>query len=99
MNNIKAKLEQIFEFEKDLNVLLDEEKYELFQQQQDIFSKQLKDFLKKHSQYELNEEIQQLKRLEGLVQKLQERANIDAKKLKEQSLKMQRNKSKINAYK
>ena len=99
MNNIKAKLEQIFEFEKDLNVLLDEEKYELFQQQQDIFSKQLKDFLKKHSQYELNEEIQQLKRLEGLVQKLQERANIDTKKLKEQSLKMQRNKSKINAYK
>ena len=99
MNNIKAKLEQIFEFEKELNILLDEEDYESFKQQQDLFADQLKDFLKKYSQAELNEEITQLKRLDDLVQKLRERADIDAKKLKAQSLKMQRNKSKINAYK
>ena len=99
MNNIKAKLEQIFEFEKELNILLDEEDYESFKQQQDLFADQLKDFLKKYSQTELNEEITQLKRLDDLVQKLRERADIDAKKLKAQSLKMQRNKSKINAYK
>jgi len=99
MNNIKAKLEQIFEFEKELNILLDEEDYESFKQQQDLFGDQLKDFLKKYSQAELNEEITQLKRLDDLVQKLRERADIDAKKLKAQSLKMQRNKSKINAYK
>jgi len=99
MNNIKAKLEQIFEFEKELNILLDEEDYESFKQQQDLFGDQLKDFLKKYSQAELNEEITELKRLDDLVQKLRERADIDAKKLKAQSLKMQRNKSKINAYK
>lgn len=99
MNNIKAKLEQIFEFEKELNILLDEEDYESFKQQQDLFGDQLKDFLKKYSQAELNEEITQLKRLDDLVEKLRERADIDAKKLKAQSLKMQRNKSKINAYK
>ena len=99
MNNIKAKLEQIFEFEKELNILLDKEDYESFKQQQDLFGDQLKDFLKKYSQAELNEEITQLKRLDDLVQKLRERADIDAKKLKAQSLKMQRNKSKINAYK
>ncbi|TEW51608.1 hypothetical protein [Psychromonas algicola] len=99
MNNIKAKLEQIFEFEKELNILLDEEDYESFKQQQDLFAAQLKDFLKKYSQAELNEEITQLKRLDDLVEKLRERADIDAKKLKAQSLKMQRNKSKINAYK
>lgn len=98
MNNIRAKLEQIFEFERELNILLDEENYDLFRQQQDLFGDQLKDFLSKYSQDELNEEIKQLKRLENLVQKLQERADIDTKKLKELSLKMQRNKKKINAY-
>ena len=98
MNNIRAKLEQIFEFERELNTLLDEENYDLFRQQQDLFGDQLKDFLSKYSQDELNEEIKQLKRLENLVQKLQERADIDTKKLKELSLKMQRNKKKINAY-
>jgi len=99
MNNIKAKLEQIFEFEKELNILLDEEDYESFKQQQDLFADQLKDFLKKYSQAELNEEITQLKRLEDLVHKLQNRADIDAKKLKQQSLQLQRNKKKVNAYK
>ena len=49
MNNIRAKLEQIFEFEKELNHLLDEEKYESFQQQQELFGDQLKDFLNKYS--------------------------------------------------
>ena len=99
MNNIKAKLEQIFEFEKELNTLLDEEQYESFKQQQDIFADQLKDFLKKYSQSELNEEITQLKRLENLIQKLKKRADIDAKKLKQQSLQLQQNKKKVNAYK
>lgn len=99
MNNIKAKLEQIFEFEKELNILLDEENYSSFQQQQELFGDQLKDFLNKYSQHELNEEIKQLKRLEGLVQDLQKRANIDTQKLKGLSLQMQRNKKKINAYK
>jgi len=99
MDNVKVKLEQIFEFEKKLNVLLDEEEYELFQQQQELFSEQLKKFLKEYTQDELNEEILQLKRLEELVQKLHERADNDTKKLKAQSLTMQRNKNKINAYK
>jgi len=99
MNNIKAKLEQIFEFEKELNTLLDEEEYESFKQQQDVFADQLKDFLKKYSQSELNEEITQLKRLENLIQKLQYRADVDAKKLKQQSLLLQQNKKKVKAYK
>lgn len=99
MNNIKAKLEQIFEFEKELNTLLDEEQYESFKQQQGIFAVQLKEFLKKYSQSELNEEIAQLKRLENLIQKLKNRADLDAKKLKQQSLQLRQNKKKVNAYK
>lgn len=99
MNNIKAKFEQFFEFEKDLNILLDEENYEEFQEQQALFASQLKDFLAKYSQEELNNEIEQLKRLDDLIQKLQARAKIDSQKLKEQSLLMQRNKKKVNAYK
>jgi superfamily II RNA helicase len=99
MTNIKAKLEQLFEFEKELNMLLDTQHYESFQQQQALFGDQLKDFILAYSQQELNDEIAQLKRLEKSVQKLQERANIDTQKLKQQSLLMQRNKKKIKAYK
>jgi len=99
MTNIQAKLERIFEFEKKLNALLDEEEYEQFLQQQELLGDLIKDFLKKHSETELNEVIDQLKRLQQIIHSLQERSSSCSQQLKEKSLLLQRNKNKINAYK
>jgi len=99
MTRIHAKLEQLFEFDKKLNQLLDEEQYELFQQQQDLFSDLLKDFLNRHSEDELNSVLAQLKSLRSSVKLLQERTIVSSKQLKEKSLLLQRNKNKIKAYK
>jgi len=99
MTNIKAKLEQIFEFITQLNLLLDEEEYESFQQQQELFGDQLKDFIHRYSEEQLNTVIEPLKRLQHQIQLLQDRSDTESKKLKEKSLLMQRNKKKINAYK
>ena len=38
MTNIQAQLEQLFEFIKQLNILLDNEEYEHFQEQQDLLT-------------------------------------------------------------
>lgn len=99
MTNTQAKLEILFEFEKKLNQLLDEEEYELFLQQQNLFGDQLKNFLNNHSEDELVSVIEHLKRLKSMVESLQQRADIYTKQLKEKSLKLQRNKKKIQAYK
>lgn len=99
MTNIQAKLEQLFEFERKLNETLEREEYELFFQQQALFGDQVKDFLNKHSQTELNNELKQLKRLKSMIKLLQEKSEAYTKTLKEQSLLLQRNKNKIKAYK
>lgn len=98
MTNIQAKLEILFDFEHKLNQLLDEEQYEAFLQQQNLFDDQLKNFLSSHSEDELINIIDRLKRLKIMVQSLQKRAGIDSKQLKEKSLALQRNKKKIKSY-
>lgn len=99
MTNIQAKLEVLFEFEKKLTLLLAEEEYEKFKLQQDLFSDQIKDLLSKHSENELNNVIAELKKLQNKVQLLQQQADACCISLKNKSLLLQRNKSKINAYK
>lgn len=99
MTSIQAQLERLFELEKQLNVLLDEEQYEVFLQQQDIFSDQIKYFLDNNSEDDMGNVIKQLKHLEGAVELLQTRSDSYYQQLKEKSLLMKRNKKKINAYK
>ena len=99
MNRFEAKIERLFEFLNELNVLLDQEDYVKFQQQQELFGDLLKDFLNKHSESELNSIIDQLKKIKIKVKTLKERTDKDAKNLKEKSLFFQRNKNKIKAYK
>ncbi|MEI6896498.1 MAG: hypothetical protein V5786_03230 [Psychromonas sp.] len=99
MTRIQAKIERLLDFEKKLNLLLDEQDYELFLQQQDLFGDLLKDFLSKHSENELNNFIKQLKSLEDMVYLLRGRSGACLEKLKEKSLLLQRNKKKIKAYK
>lgn len=99
MTNIQAQLEQLLELNLKLNNLLDDEEWELFQQQQEIFSDKIKYLLDSSSEQELGKIIEQLKLLESNVQLLQQRADVYFKQLKEKSLLLQRNKSKIKAYK
>jgi len=99
MTNTQTKLERLFTFEKELNQLLDEEQYTLFEQQQALFGDLLKDFLNTHSKDELTSMLEQLKDLQKMVKLLQERAKSHSKQLKEKSLQLQRNKNNIKAYK
>lgn len=99
MTNIKAQLELLFESEKKLNLLLDNEEYESFQQQQDLFSAQIRATLDNHSQESLSSVIEELKLLESKVGVLQNRSATHFEQLKEKSLLQKRNKNKINAYK
>lgn len=99
MTNTKAQLELLFEFEKKLNLLLDEKQYELFQQQQDLFTNQIKNLLDNSSQSSLSAVIKELKLLESKIGALQARSAIYFEQLKEKSLLQKRNKNKIKAYK
>ncbi len=99
MTSTQAQLEQLFELEKQLNILLDEEQYETFLQKQDTFSDKIKYLLDSSSEEEMGKVIEQLKHLENAVQQIQERSNVYYQQLKEKSLLMNCNKKKINAYK
>jgi len=99
MTNIQAKLERLFEFNKELHLLLENEEYEEFQKQQELFGDLVKDFLNKHDEKELVSVIKPLKRLKNMVKLLQEQSEECAQELKQQSLSLKRNKNKIQAYK
>ena len=99
MTNIQAQLEQLFELEKKLNGLLDEEEYGQFQQQQELFGDKIKYLLDKNSEEQLSIVVEQLKHLERSVLLLQQRADVNFNQLKEKSLLLQRNKRNIKAYK
>ncbi|WP_022942378.1 hypothetical protein [Psychromonas hadalis] len=99
MNSINAQLERLFEFEKQLNQLLKDEEYEQFQQQQDLFTDQVKYLLDTNSEEMLATVITQLKQLEDAIKQLQSRSGIYFQELKEKSLLQRRNKKKIKAYK
>jgi len=99
MTNIQAKIEILFEFNKQLNQLLDEEEHDRFLQQQNLFGDQVKDCLNSYSEEELLTVIDSLKRLKIMVKELQIRADQCTKQLKDKSLTLRRNKKKIKAYK
>ena len=99
MTNIQAQLEQLFEFEKELNNLLDDEEYKQFQQQQELFSDKIKHVLNSQPQQILSDNIAHLKKLKNSVELLQQRADTEFNQLKDKSLSLQRNKNKIKAYK
>lgn len=99
MTKLQAIIERLFEFTKELNILLDEEKYEQFQQQQALFGDLLKDFINKHSESELSSVVEQLKKLKSMVKLIQDRADANSKELKKKSILLKRNKNKIKAYK
>ncbi|GLS89416.1 hypothetical protein GCM10007916_04830 [Psychromonas marina] len=99
MTNSQAQLEQLFELEKQLHTLLDDELYSQFQQQQVLFSDKINHLLDSQPEAQLIDNLEQLKKLDHAVQSLQMRADDCFKSLKEKSLLMQRNKNKIKAYK
>lgn len=99
MTNIQAQLEQLLELEKQLNIFLDNEEYELFQKQQVVFTNQIQTLLDTHSQEDLISILKPLKQLQNKLAQLEERSADCSKQLKEKSLILQRNKKKIKAYK
>lgn len=99
MSDIQHKLTALLKFEQQLHQLLEDEQYEQFQQQQDLFSDQIKVLLDNNSPETLNTVIDQLKELESKIAILQSKSENSFKQLKEQSLLQKRNKNKINAYK
>ena len=82
-----------------IHLLLENEEYEEFQKQQELFGDLVKDFLNKHDEKELVSVIKPLKRLKNMVKLLQEQSEECAQELKQQSLSLKRNKNKIQAYK
>ena len=81
--DIKEQLNNLFKLEKTLSSLLDNEEYETFQQQQDIFSDQIKALLDNNQPEVLSTVIEQLKQLEATVEQLQERSEVYYQKLKD----------------
>ncbi|WP_028862516.1 hypothetical protein [Psychromonas aquimarina] len=96
---VELQLDALFDFEQQLQALLDDEQYELFQQQQDLFSDQIKALLDTNSSEDLSRVVTQLKLLEEKIAELQIKSDTCYQQLKEKSLLQKRNKSKIKAYK
>ncbi|WP_019613203.1 hypothetical protein [Psychromonas ossibalaenae] len=96
---VELQLDALFDFEQQLQALLDGEQYELFQQQQDLFSDQIKALLDTNSSEDLAVVVEQLKILEAKIAALQIKSDTCYQQLKEKSLLQKRNKSKIKAYK
>ncbi|WP_415227113.1 hypothetical protein [Psychromonas sp.] len=96
---IELQLDELLKLEQQLTTFLDEEEYDLFQQQQTVFSDQIKNLLTNNSPETLSTVIEQLKTLETNIATLQNKSAQHFKQLKEKSLLQKRNKSKIKAYK
>ncbi|MDN2662882.1 hypothetical protein [Psychromonas sp. 14N.309.X.WAT.B.A12] len=99
MTNVQASIDRLLESEKHLHKLLDEQQYEQFLQQQEIFGNQLKTCVDSYTEEQLLDVIAPLKRLQESLNTLQQRAEGISLDLKEKSLILQRNKKKIKAYK
>lgn len=96
---IVLQLEELFEFEKQLTALLENEQYEQFQQQQAIFSAQIRTVLDSNSPETLASVINELKQLDACLTALQNKSEKCCQQLKQKSLLQKRNKNKLNAYK
>ena len=97
--DIDSQLRQLFTAERELNKLLENEEFEHFQQRQITFSDQVNTLINTNSQDVLGAVIEDLKRLEKAVIKLQSHSDDCYQQLKEKSLLQHRNKSKLKAYK
>ncbi len=98
-SKIEQQLDELFKLEQQLTTFLDQQEYDLFQQQQDIFSNQIKTLLDSNSAETLSTVIEQLKTLETNIATLQNKSEQHFKQLKEMSLLQKRNKNKLKAYK
>lgn len=96
---IILQLDELFKLEKQLTALLENEEYEQFQQQQDIFTAQIRDVLDSNSPETLTTVINELKQLDTSITVLQNKSEECCRQLKEKSLLQKRNKNKLNAYK
>ncbi|AGH81997.1 hypothetical protein PCNPT3_10295 [Psychromonas sp. CNPT3] len=99
MLNIQTQLLALFKLQTKLHQILDDENYELFQQQQVFFSDQVNALLYNNPEPILVGVIDDLKRLEDAIATLQSRSKKVHQQLKDKSLLQKRNKSKIQAYK
>ena len=98
-SQIERQLEELFEFEQHLHLLLENEQYEELQQQQAIFAATIKTLLDSNSAETLNAVVSKLKQLETNIATLKNRSENSFKQLKEKSLLQKRNKNRVNAYK
>ncbi|MCW8995966.1 MAG: hypothetical protein OQK77_09150 [Psychromonas sp.] len=96
---IQLQLEQLFKFEQQLHRLLEDEQYEQFQQQQVVFSAQIKTLLDSSPADRLNTAIDELNLLKKNIARLKNRSENAFKQLRQKSLLHRRNKNRINAYK
>ena len=96
---IQAQLTKLLEHESQLNTFLDNQEYDLFQEQQNLFSKKIKSILDNSSIESLNTVLEPLKALEIRVIALQRKSELHFNQLKEKSLLQKRNKNKLKAYK
>lgn len=96
---IILQLDELFKLEKQLTALLENEQYEQFQQQQDIFTAQIRELLDSNSPETLASVINELKQLDTSISILQNKSELCCQLLKQKSLLQKRNKNKINAYK
>ena len=98
-NAIDLHLNELFELEQQLCLLLEEQQYEEFQALQDTLSKKIKALLDNNSAETLNNAIDKLKQLEKKLATLKSKAESCFGELKEKSLQQRRNKNRIKAYK
>ena len=97
--DIDSQLRQLFTLENELNNLLENEEFEQFQLRQVTFSDQVNTLISTNSQDVLIAVIDDLKRLDLAISKLQSQSEHCYQQLKEKSLLQHRNKSKLKAYK
>ncbi|RBW47423.1 hypothetical protein DS885_03225 [Psychromonas sp. B3M02] len=99
MTDLATGIQTLLDSEQQLHKLLDEQQYEQFLQQQEMFGKQLKACISSLTEAQLISAIAPLNQLQERLDTLQSRAEKVGQDLKEKALILQRNKKKINAYK
>lgn len=96
---IQTQLEKLLEHELQLNIILDNQDYKSYQEQESLFSEQVKLFIINNSTESLNNITEQIKDFELKIKALQKKSEAHLNQLKEKSLLQRRNKNKLKAYK
>ena len=98
-NSIELQLDALLTQQQQLEILLKQEQYEVFQQQEITLSLQIKTFMNSYSPNSLTKVLAKLQALEKKTIQLKTLADIHYKQLKDKSLLQQRNKNRLKAYK